>query len=188
MSGLLGSRPKVYPAAALLVSVAVVILAFAVLAPVMKVGFLSDDYYFLRRIAGIADEHPGLGAQMREAIRGFATWNVNFQAFRPLTIALMQVDYALHGLDAWWFRVTNVVLWLLGGWLFSTVCKAYLGIASLPGRAAAFLLFAWWPLSVEVLGWTIIRQDSLLVDAALAGALLLRLQRSRPWLVTIPLV
>lgn len=169
-------------------SAAVGALAVAVIAPVMKVGFLSDDYYFLRRISQLAEASPGLGARLVGGISGFSTWNVNYQAFRPLTILLMQLDHALHGLDAWWFRATNVALWLLGAWLFSAGCKAYLGIASLAGRAAAFLLFFWWPLAVEALGWIIIRQDSLLVAAALAAALLLRLQRGRPWLVTVPLV
>lgn len=154
----------------------------------MKVGFLADDYYFLRKISHLAEASPGLGSQLARGITGFSTWNVNYQAFRPLTIILMQLDYAAHGLDAWWFHGTNLALWLIGAGLFAAVCKAYLGIESLAGRAAAFLLFASWPLAVEVLGWIIIRQDSLQVVAALAGALLLRTQRGRPWLATIPLV
>jgi hypothetical protein len=175
-------------AGSVLTAIVAVVLAVAAMSPALDVGFLSDDFYFVRRIAGIAESNSGLFGQLREGVRVFGRWHEDYSAFRPLTIATLQLDYAVHGLDAIGFRATNLALWIVASWLFSAVCAAYVGITSRGGRAATFLLLAWWPLAIEPMAWTVIRQDSLLVGAALAGALILGRKRGQPWLVTAPLI
>jgi hypothetical protein len=161
-------------------------IAVAVASPALRVGFLADDFYALARIDEVAREEGGLGRQL---VAGIARrWSDRFHAFRPLTMASLQLDHAIFGLEPAGFRATNVALWLLAAWLFSRVCAALAGVRSPAGRAAALLTFALWPLAAEPLAWTVIRQDALLVASALGAALAVAARRRQPWVAAFPLV
>src|SRR5262245_31478138 len=104
------------------------LVAAAVLRPAMRIGFLADDFYMVRRVAEQAEETP----ELAERFWAGATrqWSARFHAFRPLTTVSLQVDHVLHGVDARGYRLTNLCLWLVAAGLFTAVCAVYLRLES----------------------------------------------------------
>jgi tetratricopeptide (TPR) repeat protein len=113
------------------------------------VGF--DDYTYVVHNPNLRD---GLGADA--LLRAFRPYEVNWI---PLTWISLQIDYALYGLDAGGYHLTNAAQHAL-----STILL-YLALAAMTGSVwrSAFVaaVFAVHPLHVESVAWVTERKDTL---------------------------
>jgi len=145
------------------------LLAFAVFSPALHASFVDiDDTQLL-----VDNEHfRGLGW---EQLRWMLTTR-RMGHWQPLTWLSFALDWKLHGLDPFWFHLTNLLLHALDAALVCTLARrllAHEGAALLAG-----LVFAVHPLRAESVVWITERRD-VLSAALLLGALLAWLPRRR---------
>ncbi len=134
--------------------------AFALYAPTLSAGFLSDDYSHLHTFDGC----DGLGAMAACVARRFLTGMSapSFQ-YRPLGEATYALN-AMLGADPFGWHLVNVVLHAANAALVALLAAQLFGRETTHGRYAALAagwLFAWFAPSVEAVAWVAARFDDL---------------------------
>jgi len=104
-------------------------------------GFLLDDYRNLRLLEAYArGERPELGlyrfltstAEVQaERQHGYLPWwvqdDLRFSYFRPLTEAVIHAEFRLFGLNPLGYRLTGLLIYLLGTWAVLSLYRAWCG-------------------------------------------------------------
>ena len=130
---------------------------FAAYWPALRGGFVWDDDSWTTGISGLLGDLAGLGSIWMQPTA--------LQQYYPLTGTSFWVDYQLWG---WWttpYHVENVVLHLMGVYLFWRVLVR-LGV---PGAWVGAGLFALHPVMVESVGWVTERKNVLSLVLYLAA-------------------
>lgn len=143
--------------------------AFALYAPTLSAGFLSDDYSHLHTFDGC----DGFAAMVACVARRFATGMSapSFQ-YRPLG----EATYALNALaspDPFGWHLVNVALHAANAALVALFAAQLVGRETTPGRYAALAagwLFAWFAPGVEAVAWVAARFDDLSLFFMLVAA------------------
>jgi len=133
--------------------------------PSLRGGFAGDDFAYVSRFAALPfSEWPTLF--VREWSGG--VWGYALPELRPITGLTLMLDARVWGVDAFGFRLTNLLL--------HAVCAGFVGWLTwrVAGRcvqcaALAALLFAVHPVHVEPVAWSIGRVDIVPTLAYLAG-------------------
>ena len=138
------------------------LFAFAAFSPALRAGFVDiDDTQLL-----VTNEHyRGLSW---EALRWMLTTN-RMGHWQPLTWLSYAIDWKLHGLDPFWFHLTNLLLHALDAALVCLLARRLLRHE--PAALLAGLAFGLHPLRAESVVWITERRD-VLSTALLLGALL----------------
>jgi LPXTG-motif cell wall-anchored protein len=137
----MATRP--FPAGAVLL--ALVALALLLHAPVLGLSFFSDDFSVLHRIGVQGDLGTG-------------------SFFRPLPDWTLYVNYLLAGPTPWAFRIVNVVLLGINGWLVYMLGRRLLpdgGNARWSTALIAAVLFVCYPFHNEPQLWIIGRSTAM---------------------------
>lgn len=106
------------------------VLAIAVHAPIIGCTFFSDDFQVLHRLK----------------TQGSSTF------FRPLADWALRINLALTGPEPWAFRLVNLVLLGINGWLVYLLAGRLLRTT---GALSAGLLFVVYPFHLEPQAWII---------------------------------
>jgi hypothetical protein len=142
--------------------VLIAIASFAVYAKALGVGFLGDDFLHIDYVTKAF--RGDWNSFLNNFTGNWANSNV-MKSYRPLTSSSLFIDYAIWGLNAAGFHLTNILL--LAG------CSVFTGLITLEltgqrgnrlGATAAIwaaLLFAVYPLHAESVAWIIGRVDLL---------------------------
>ena len=102
-------RRRLRDAAAIII---VVVLAAVVLAPMTRLGFVTDDYH----IVAIAyrDVHLDDGWTVGNIVSFFKYFEIpahsGFQLYRPMVVISFAIDYLIGGIDPFVYQVTNLLL------------------------------------------------------------------------------
>lgn len=128
--------------------------------------FLADDFFIVGDIAR-AFAQGDLSAYLRTALLHGQDLMGSF--YRPFGLFNWLINYALAGATPWAWRVVNIALHLLNGWLLYRLVLRLVPSKSWAAPAAGFAVALFWlyPLAPEVTAWVAARYDEL----ALAGML-----------------
>jgi hypothetical protein len=149
--------------------------------PCLDAGFFVDDYLQLAILEGIypversalalytfANGDPAQNQVLRDA--GLLTWwsdpGLRIAMFRPLSCALLWLDHALFGLDAFSYHLHGAAWWLAMAGVLAALFRRVLPpwIALL-----ALLLFVADEAHTVLLGWTAMRNATVASAFALLG-------------------
>lgn len=142
---------KPFPSGAVLL--ALIVLALLLHAPVLGLSFFSDDFSVIHRIGVQGDLGTG-------------------SFFRPLPDWTLYLNYLIAGPTPWAFRVVNVFLLGLNGWLVYLLGRNLLpdgGSARWPSGLIAALLFVFYPFHNEPQLWIIGRSTAMATTFTLLG-------------------
>ncbi len=130
----------------------IVLFTFLAYLPVFQNGFTNwDDNIYITE---------------NSLIRNFSLENIkqwfseSFQGlYQPLVLASLTADYAINGLDPFWFHLTNLLLHIINTLLVFTFIRKLLNSESM--GLLVMLLFGLHPLHVESVAWVTERKDVL---------------------------
>lgn len=152
-------------------------LAFAIYFPGLTGGFWFDDYGGLVYNEGLRAERWSWS----EFLRGTWSYAQSGPFGRPVAMATFTIDYLVHGLDAYWAKLENVLIHLLNGGLIYQLTRCVSRWLSAPTdaseRAAANLscfVAAWWlvaPMATTSVLYVVQRMTSLSATFTLLGLL-----------------
>jgi len=146
----------------LLLCVLIVIIPLIAYWPVLRSGFVSDDFVWHQFFRNSP-------AEIIEKIRWQRAGLVELAYFRPTVVAGYQLDYRLWGDSAFAFHLTNVILHSLNAALLYLLARA-VGMSRF-GATAAGIFFAIYPANSEAVTWISARADELALLFLLAGLL-----------------
>ena len=153
-----------------LVSFSAAAVVLAMVAPVLDVGFLADDWLLLTRV----HQDQASGVPWSEI------WAPSFtdrhQLFRPVTLLLMHGQLAAFGPSPRAFHGVSLALWLIACLQCGHIAATMIETRSRVWQAAGVLTFGAWPACVEALGWVAAQGDLLCLVFSL-GALQTVLRR-----------
>ncbi len=140
------------------------LLALALHAPILGLSFFSDDFSVIHRIGVQGDLGTG-------------------SFFRPLPDWTLWLNYLLAGPQPWAFRIVNIALLGVNGWLVFLLARR---LMAAPSAFAAGVLFVLYPFHLEPQVWIIGRSTAMATLFTLAA--LVVATRERPtarhsWLV-----
>lgn len=151
----------------------------------LEVGFLLDDFLHLDYVA------RALQGNWHDFAQNFyGNWAGSdiMRSYRPLASLSIFIDYALWGVHAWGFHLSNLVLLFGCCLLLSLITLEITGLFGnrLGAQAAVWagLLFAVYPLHAESVSWIIGRVDllcTLFFLASLFAYLRFRLLKEEPY-------
>lgn len=149
-----------------LLAAGIAVLAWA---PGIPGGFISDDEATLVLNAHIRDfSWPGLWFLLSD--RGALSSISDYPGWRPLRLAINMVEYRVYGLEAFWYRLVNVLCHGAATGLAVLLARRF-GLGA--GAAlVAGLFFGLHPAQAESVLW-IKEREGVLSAAFLFGALLL---------------
>ncbi|MEO8459810.1 MAG: hypothetical protein ABI451_04720 [Dokdonella sp.] len=129
--------------------------------------FLADDFFVVGDIARAFDQGD-LSGYLRTALLHGQDLMGSF--YRPFGLLNWLINYALAGPTPTAWRVVNLALHLLNGWLLCRLVLRLVSSKSWAAPAAGFAVALFWlyPLAPEVTAWIAARYDEL----ALAGMLI----------------
>jgi hypothetical protein len=142
--------------------------AFAVYAPALPGGFLSDDYSQLHLFYG-ADAREIAARVGKTFVSGVGPPS---NQYRPLTMASFAANMLASGADPAAWRLTNVLLHAANAALVALLAWQLAGAAALPAlpAAAAGIAFAWFAPSAEAVAWIAARFDGMALFWMLVAA------------------
>lgn len=134
------------------VALLLIAAAIGVHAPILGCSFFSDDFQVLWRLGTNGDS----------------------SFFRPLSDLTLQANLALAGPEAWTFRMVNLTLLGINGWLVHVLAKRLIGSEA---ALSAGLLFVFYPFHLEPQAW-IIGRGIALAAAFTLGALVVAISNA----------
>lgn len=151
--------PKVSQRVHALVALLLGILVVAGYAPILGLGFLSDDYALIRLTT-----LPGLETVNWSTILGdfFSPLFQQSHFYRPMYSLSFAVNYALFGTDPLGYHITNLILHLVTSFfVYLVALELAPGGRRLGVAVTAGALFALYPVHPEVVTWIAGRVDSI---------------------------
>jgi tetratricopeptide (TPR) repeat protein len=145
--------------------------------PGLANGFVYDDFRFIAENPGVATLADPAGLLFDPAR---ASTPVDHDIWRPLRTLGFALQHAAGGGSAWIFHATSLALFALLVRLLAALWRRVAGFPAAVAAAAA-LLFAVHPVTVESVAWAS-SQGDLLAAIGVVAALLLA--RRRPWVCT----
>lgn len=148
-------------ATAALYTFALVALATIAFWPGLTGGFLFDDFSNIVREQTVHAEEINLKS-MALAAKGYAG-----PIGRPLATISFAIDHSIWGIDAWGFKLTNVILHALNALLAFLLLRTLLPLSNAPvrwGVGAAFAVAMIWaihPLQVSTVLYVVQRMEML---------------------------
>lgn len=166
---------------------AVILIAAALLSPLLNAGFMTDDFH-LMHVANVAlDGEAGLSWHDAEEFLKYF-WlqaSPNFELYRPSVLLSFGLNSTLNGHDPFPFQLTNLCLHLLAAiMVFALLRTLFPGLSLIP-IGLATLLFAVSPLQIEVAAWSAARSETL---SLIFGFAALTLKARNPSRVILPLL
>ena len=164
------------------------LLAGALLSPLLQSGFLTDDYHYVRMV-NVGPRHAETWDPSRptEVFKVFWTQaSREFELYRPLVILSYAFNYHFWGgTDPKPYQAFNLIVHLLGGAAAFFLMRRLMPRA--PPWAVAVGTFAWLisPIQLEVVAWSATRSDAF---SFLFGALALAVKLGRPQRLILPAV
>ncbi len=156
------------------------LLAGALLHPLLKSGFLTDDYHYVRMV-NVGPRHAETWdpARPTEVFKVFWTQaSREFELYRPLVILSYAFNYRIWGgTDPGPYQAFNLIVHLLGGAAAFFLMRRLLPRAPPWALAAGTLAWLISPIQLEVAAWSATRSDAF---SFLFGALALAIKIGRP--------
>eukprot|EP00049_Salpingoeca_infusionum_P026766 m.27817 g.27817 ORF g.27817 m.27817 type:complete len:648 (+) comp8977_c0_seq2:32-1975(+) len=88
-------------------------------------------------------------------------FNAQHQSYRPLTTLTFRWNNSIHGMDKYWFHLTNLILHAIASGLVVVLANQLFGSTSLWDATLAGLLFATHPVHVEAVSGLVGRAELL---------------------------
>ncbi len=156
------------------------LLAGALLSPLLQSGFLTDDYHYVRMV-NVGPRHAETWdpEDPTEVFKVFWTQaSREFELYRPLVILSYAFNYRIWGgTDPRPYQAFNLIVHLLGGAAAFFLMRRLIPRAPPWALAAGVLAWLISPIQLEVVAWSATRSDGF---SFLFGALALAVKLGRP--------